>query len=122
MADIKLTAAHDLDLSTGDIQILRGRDETAQRLTIAYAIYKGEWFLDDRVGMPYTQTIFKKNPDLFLLRNLFRRMALLDPGIDSVEEVVLQYSSADRSLTVDIVARDLDGETLTFTAAPILDA
>ncbi len=121
MADVKLTSTHDIDISTGDIQIIRGRDETAQRMTISFGTYLGEWFLDSRVGFPYTQKIFIKNPKLNELRDLFRRNALLDPGIDSVDSVVLEYEATTRKLTVDIVARDPDGNTIDFNLVPILD-
>jgi len=121
MADIKLTDGHDLDLSTGDIQLIRGRDETAQRLTISFGTYLGEWFLDSRVGVPYFQTIFAKGTPTSEIEDIFRQVLEKDDGIDQVSELVVEYDAATRDLTVSVVARDIDGNTVEFTTSPILD-
>lgn len=119
--DIKLTASGDLDLSTGDLQVVEGRDETAQRLRIVFNTNKGEWFLDDRVGMPYTQSIFVKNPQMDLVRSIYRQMALKDDGVDRVDEVVLEFDSPTRTLTVALVAADENGDTIEFGTLPVVE-
>lgn len=34
--------------------------EVAQRLTVAFNFFRGEWFLDTREGLPYYEEIIKK--------------------------------------------------------------
>lgn len=120
MADLKLTASHDLDISSRDAQLLTGRDETAQRLTISYSMYKGEWFLDARVGMPYYEQIFVKNPQIDIIKAIYRRMAEADDAVDSVGDIVVQYDAAARDASIDMVVTDTDGNTIEFNSLPIV--
>ena len=65
--------------------------------------------------MPYFQTILGiKNPDLSLVRAVFRRAILGDEGIASVGPIDLDFTASARALSVSFEAQLIDGTPLTF--------
>lgn len=99
--------------SDGDIEIpirlLRGRDAVAQRLTSRFKFFKGEWFLDKRLGVPYYRVVLKKNPNMRLVRSLYRQVILRCPGVQSILSFSLDLDRIARELTIEFEARLSDG-------------
>jgi hypothetical protein len=102
--DIKLTSDNEIDLSSGGAELASGVDAIKQHLRLRFSMIRGEWFRDATVGTPWFEKIFVKNPDLAVLRALFRRIALGTPGVDKLNELVLDYTASTRTLTVRMVA------------------
>lgn len=121
MADFKMTTLGDLDLSTGDIQLVTGRDEIAQHLRIRLKFFIGEWFLDKRLGIPYIQKVFRKNPNSNVVRDLISRTALGTPGVEEIQSLDFVLDGANRKLTVDLRAKIVgDDVPLDFSEELIL--
>jgi hypothetical protein len=55
MADIKLGSDGDILIQNGKISFT---ESVGQRVSIALRTLKGEWFLDEKIGIPYFQKIF----------------------------------------------------------------
>lgn len=91
------------NLTTGDLAqplaIVRGVDAVIQRLCIRLAFFRGEWFLDQREGVPYLQSVFVKNPDLPLIEALFRRVARTTPGVTRVVSYAAALDTRTRRYT-----------------------
>lgn len=108
--DFKLDTTGDIDLTTGDLVLLDGPDAIAQHLRIRLRFFLGEWYLDQRVGMPYFQTILVKGARLNIVRAIFRKAILATPGVEGLRSLDLDYAPATRRLTVtfdaDIVGAD----------------
>lgn len=115
MADLKLDANGDLDLTDGNVTLVTGDDAIAQQITIRLRLILGEWFLDTRVGIPYFGDIFVKNPDLTRVRSIFRQTILGTPGIAAFEEFSLSVDNPTRTLSVEFRAKKTDGEVLDYT-------
>lgn len=116
MADLKLsTLDDDLDLTGEQLSIVTGDDAIVQHLSVRLRLFKGEWFLDLRVGIPYYDSILIKNPDLVAIRSIFRRAILTTPGIASLDALDTEFDAANRRLTVTFTAIKDDGETLDFS-------
>jgi hypothetical protein len=115
MADIKLTSGHDLDLSTRDLQIVRGDDAIKQQLAIRLQFFLGEWFLDESIGIPYWTEIFIKDPHLVAIRSFYREAIVTTPGIASITRLELDFDGATRGLDVEFTAVKDDGSTLDFS-------
>lgn len=112
MADWALDAATgDLDLSTGNLTFVRGVDAVAQHLKIRLRFVKGEWFLDQRVGIPYRSQIWVKNPNLAAIRTIYRRAILTTPGVDTLERIDLSFDAPTRRLQLEFSAKLL-GESV----------
>lgn len=120
MTDFKLTTTGDLDLTTGDIQLISGSEEIAQHLRIRLKFFIGEWFLDTRLGIPYIQKVFRKNPNSNVVRDLIQRAALSTPGVLEIQTLTFDFDSANRRLAVDLRALITGDEVLDFSEELIL--
>lgn len=104
MSDFKLDEFGDLDLSKSDLQLIDGSDAVAQHLLIRLRVFKGEWFLDQRVGVPYYQDILKKSPNLVAVRGIFTRAIVTSPGVNSLERLDLEFNKGARTLGLSFSA------------------
>ncbi len=123
MADIKLDLSGtdpDLDVSGADLAIVSGDDAIVQHLTIRFGLFKGEWFLNRRVGVPYFTDIFVKNPSLSDIRTIVSRIITGTPGIASLDSLALEVDAAARELSVEFTAAKDDGGVLDFSQVFIL--
>lgn len=114
MTDFKMTAGWDLDVSTGDLQIVDGLEETLQRLRFKYQFFLGEWFLDQRQGIPYFRDVLIKSPRMSVVSALLQDVARKDPGVSRVVRLDLDFDNASRLLTVTLDAIGIDGDSFTF--------
>lgn len=122
MTDFALDpATGDVDLSRDDLYFVTGADAVAQHLQIRLRVFKGEWFFDTRVGIPYYSQIFVKNPNLAAIQTVFRRAITSTPGVDSLERIDSQFDASTREYTLTFSAL-LAGETVArdFTEVLIL--
>lgn len=114
--DIKLTMVNGLL----ELTLTDGPAAVEQDWKIRMWTFKGEWFADQRIGVPYFQNILVKNPDLTLIGSIFRRVALSTTGIAAVLDLTMGFERVSRNLTVAIEVRLEDGiagpdETFRFT-------
>lgn len=115
------------DLATGDMAIppayVRGADAVCQWLSLAYTVWLGEWFLDQRIGVPYIQKIFVKNPSLPLIERIYRRATLKCPGIVKVNKFSMAVDFPTRTLEVtELEASLVTGDTFVATTTPFIIA
>lgn len=110
--DFKIdTATGDIDLSTNDLVLLDHIEAVAQHLRIRLRFFLGEWFLDQRVGIPYVEKILGKvGRRENVVRAIFRKVILTTPGVEALRSLDLTYTGETRLLTLefdaDIVGAD----------------
>jgi len=109
MSDLALDNFGELDLSRDDLRFVTGADAVAQQLKIRLRFVKGEWFLDQRVGLPYRSQIWVKNPNLAAIQSVYRRAIATTPGVDELQRIDLALDAATRELSVSFSAK-LAGE------------
>lgn len=90
--------------------------EVAQRLTVRFNFFKGEWFLDRRQGTPWYQEVFVKDPDPAVLRAIFSSVILGTAGVATLERLTLGEPDADRELSLSFEARLTDGSRFLSSA------
>lgn len=121
MADIKIALAvdaenpviGDLYLENGTIRLTRTlTEEVAQELFIRLKFFKGEWFLDTTLGLPYFQSILVMGASTDAVAQIFRRVIAGTPGVKSIKSLQLTRLP-NRALSVAFVAILDDGATLT---------
>lgn len=96
-----------------DFYLVRGADAIAQRLFIRFRFWQGEWFLDEREGMPYLSHVLGKNREPKILRALFRKVIVTVPGIRDVTDLNVSLDRRTRTLTVgEFRARLADGSQI----------
>ena len=104
--------AGDLDVSTGAFVTLTGPEYAAQKIRQRFKLILGEWFLDTTKGVPWFQNVLIKNPNLELIKSLFRDEILNVPGIIGVKDIEAQFTPAARTLSLAYVAVYQTGATL----------
>ena len=80
----------------GSLVVIEGIQQVRQRIASRLKLFVGEWFLDLREGVPYYRDVLVKNPNLPLVRSLFRRVISRTPGVLSVAKVDVEIDQAAR--------------------------
>jgi len=114
-----------LDPATGDlvvpITLITGVDAIVQNMRIRLKFFLGEWFLDQRLGMPYIEQIFVAAPDIPLIDAIFRKAVRSVPGIADVTVFRSRFDSSARRYYVDqFESKLVDGTTLTLAPNPFI--
>lgn len=121
MADLKLNdQTGDLEIGAdGDLILVDGIDSIRQHLKIRLQFFRGEWFLDQRLGIPYFEEVLRKAPDLNVVQSLLRDAIRTTPGVLGISEFSLDYDGTTRQLSVDFRAVTTEGP-LTFSEAFVI--
>lgn len=110
MAIFRIIPAGDLALDEdGDLVILEDLAYLRQKLAVRFKFFLGEWFLDLREGVPYYRDVFVKNPNLDVIRSLFRRLILGTPGVIGLPRFELFYDEAARQASFAFQAQAKSG-------------
>lgn len=104
----------DLDLTGHRLNLATGEAAIEQNLRIRLRFFLEEWFLDLRLGIPYFREILIKNPNLQLVRSIFREAVLGTAGINAVNDLTVAVNSSTRTLAVDFIATMDTGAELVF--------
>jgi hypothetical protein len=117
MAVFRIIPAGDLALESGDLVVLGLTDVTRvqyirQKISSRFRFFYGEWFLDQRQGLPYYGTVFTKNPNLSLIRSIFLRVLRDTPGVIDVATFNLVHDRPSRTVTFTFQAI-VDGGEIT---------
>lgn len=100
---------HDLELDesgqpvwlTDDVTEPREYARTvAQRLKCRWLLFRGEWYLDQRLGTPWEQRLFRKGATENTVRAVFHEVAISTPGVRSVVSVTVVIDKVIREATI----------------------
>jgi hypothetical protein len=101
MYDLALNASNDIYFEGGRLATITTRLAwQGQKLNIRLSWIKGEWYLDTRIGVPYYEKIWIKNPNRIVIQNLFAETALTIDGIVEVVRMDLDLVGSTRRLNV----------------------
>lgn len=97
---------HDMSLDGADIAFSDEDDAVRNRLAIRLQFLLNEWFLDNRVGLPYTQRIFEQGTSIEDVYQLFRNEINNTPGVDSIQTLELIPTPDSKLLTVNFTVNN----------------
>ncbi len=104
----------------GDVDISQGlrftsdlKTYVAQRLDENMSFFLREWFLDQRLGLPYFEAVIGQKPDFPLLDSLYRQAARLTVGVASVPNMQIAFDRRERRASVRFSVTLKDGSQLT---------
>jgi hypothetical protein len=100
----------DLVIDANGVKFTSGVESIAQAVQQNLRFFRGEWFADEDIGIPYFEEIFVKNPDLAAVREWFRRTILETVGILDIVSLDLSFDAATRKITVTYRATSDLGE------------
>lgn len=106
-----------LDPATGDLLLeggaarltAPGAESVAQRLRLRLALWRGEYPLDEGVGIPYAQLLGRKGDAPATLEARLREAAATCPGVTALTSFQLAIAP-DRTATVSLTATASDGQ------------
>jgi len=102
----------DLKLVNGDFVWLTADDPeaTAQAIARRLGTYKGEWFLDQKEGFPWFQSVLGNGRSPARIKALMRRAISSTPGVRSCTLVSYELDRQLRELSVEWKAFFDDGK------------
>lgn len=107
----------DLVISSGKMALVTGGQETAQKLYNRFRLFLGEWFLDERQGIPYFARIFGvKSPDMTVITQFFSNIITTTPGVASLTSIQATFNNATREANGAFVCKAADGSTIRATS------
>ena len=106
--------ANDLRLVDGQLVLVTGTESIRQDLMVRLRWFKGEWFLDARVGVPWFQSILGHKAADATIERVLRRVIQTTPGIEAVEALSFALDPEDRELSITFRARATTGEPIEF--------
>lgn len=116
--DILLTDANDLDISDG-LQFTSGVSGVAQGIRIRLQMFKGEWFLDLDLGIPFLErdgisesvALMGQQFNEAKARREFRKAILSTPGVKSLIFLTITYTGETRKMNVSWQVNTVFGDT-----------
>lgn len=85
------------------------------RIVEDLSLFLGEWFLDQRAGVPYFKYIIGQKYDPGLVQKVFRKACLANPYVATVNQLITSFDRRARKLSISTMNLTLvDGSTLTL--------
>lgn len=114
--DLKLDRIdHDLLFVDNDLVVTTVRSESlAQRLRVKLLTFRGEWFLDETVGVPYFQSIFGKNRSKESVDAIFKQAIINEPEVKALLDYQSTLDSQYRVFSLSFRIRSVDEDEPTL--------
>ena len=102
---------HDNDLAIdADFILTRNlAEQVTQTLQIQLKTLQGEWFLDERVGIPYFTQILGQKPHKLTLLGIFRDAILKVDGVAKINQINVDYEHQSRTVKLNFEVELTDG-------------
>lgn len=109
----RVIPAGDVAVVEGQVQLTKTMGEYVRtKLTQRFRFFLGEWFRDQRKGVPYYRDVLGKAPNIDAVRSVFRSVAQSVPEVADLPRFDLSFNKTTRRLTFDFIAKLVDGSTL----------
>lgn len=83
------------------IMTIDGADKVAQQVKMTLLAWLGEWFLDNRFGVPYLEDILIKNPRLTSVESILRAKIMSVPDVKRITFFAMDFDRKRRTLIVE---------------------
>lgn len=112
MTDLKINQdAYDLELVDGDFSLTQTESESLkQRLIIKLRTFRGEWYLDTQLGLPYFQRIFQKGTAKETVDSLFKQAILSEPEVQQLLEFSSSIDRQFRIYTLNFIVKSSNAD------------
>lgn len=94
-----LIEENDLKIENGDLVIIQDEDVILQEINRVLSTRKGEWFLNSKLGMDYSE-LEKKQPDEELIKLYILEAIWQVDGVKEVLDLKLHFNHIKRAFKV----------------------
>ncbi len=105
--DLLLSSSHDLAIKNFDLQLTMDEHAVAQRVKRALLLFKGEYFLDLDLGMPYYTSILGTKNSIDSIRSIFVSEINSVEGVQEINSFDIVFDERTRVLTINCVLTDM---------------
>jgi len=113
--DLKLDPGTvDLVVEGGDLVLVEDLAAISQAVRTRLRFFRGEWFGDLDVGVPYYENVYLKNPNMLVVRETLRAAIIGTTGIAEILTFDVTLDAATRTLSLAFSARADTGALLVF--------
>lgn len=110
MSSFLLDADGDLNVSdASEVTLTTGLQAIQQHLQVKLRMFKGEWFLNTEVGVPWFQDILVKQPNFVIIENTLKTEILETAGVLSLVTFDFDFNSSTRLFELDFKALTEEG-------------
>lgn len=88
----------------------------AQRIKCRILLIRGEWYLDQRIGTPWKESILTKGTTATTLRRILRQVIEGTPGVKELRSLTVSMDAATRSATITQLQIEADTRILVTVA------
>lgn len=100
--------------SQGQLRFTASLEEAAvQGIRQRIQTWRGTWFLDTKVGIPYIESVFRKGTSSRLIESMFRSAILQVPEIQDVLQIQLVTNRQTREASLTFTARLTNNRIIT---------
>jgi hypothetical protein len=104
MSDIRLDHNHDIYINGGNLELVSDVDETVQLIKQTLKFFKGEWFLDETLGIPYFE-LMEKPINIELIKSVLIATIAKIPNVLAIEKFELDYLGTTRQLNINFTLK-----------------
>lgn len=100
----------------GELVIVEGSAAIAQEIQTRLRWWAGEWFLDTSRGVPYLESVLRKNISEASVRAILKREIEAVPGVARVRSMTVSIDRGTRYATVTALEVDTtDGDPVSLS-------
>lgn len=109
---VKLSENWDVEYINNKIQFVEGAEYAKQNLKQVLQVFRDEYFLDKREGIPYIQNIFKKGISDEMVKQIFKNRILQLDYIKNIYYIKVFRDNETRTATIKIKAKLTNDEEI----------
>ena len=107
--NIGVTSDQDIAIVDANLSLVTGLEEIQQLVQQRLLSFRGDWFLDLQLGMPYFQEILRKETTLSGVELAYLDTISRVPGILSIDTFELIPDAANRIANIKFTATTTNG-------------
>jgi hypothetical protein len=92
--------------------LVSGAEYVKQKIASRLRFFLGEWFLDQRLGIPYFRDVLGPNPQIEVVRSIFRQVILSVQEVAAINRLDLDYNKDERTVAVAFECALVEGGVL----------
>lgn len=109
MSSFKLDQDGDLLVTNNELTLTEGRDAIRQHIQTRLRLFRGEWFLDRSLGVPYYEDIFVKQQTQVTVASILKAQIFETPGVLEFLTFNFDYDEFNRGFDVAFRVNTLEG-------------